>query len=371
LNRQRRRTSLCLAEREILAFLGDWLYCSHFFQVDQIHLLSYCLNEEQTAIMKFTSAVVVSLAATGLSLFQTVAACVQEISLGVDPRDVAKANVKVDVYQCKSGNLANQPAQPLVVFAAGGGVPKDAYGSFAEGLSADGYIVAVIEHPVKFSPFAPAQNFVNAADFQNTIAYAEAQSASGLWNVDLTKIVLMGHSFGSGTILNALNQVCGFPFCQDPNVPFPSGVTVPLHPGVVLGVAYGASLNDRSGGFSSLKNVGGIPYGIINGAGDINYFLQLAGENLTQGTFNRLNPTKIIATINNLDHFSISEINTSPNRGDVLSTLPRAVQIAHVVDAMSYFLKQSLKNNPTQNFCNQIGGRTTNYTMAACLEQYR
>lgn len=321
--------------------------------------------------MKFTSVVVALVATTGLYLVQGVTACVQEISLGVDPRDVAKATVTVDVYQCANGNLMKKPAQPLVVFACGGGVPKDAYGSFAEGLSAQGYIVAVIEHLVKLSPFAPAQNFVNAADFQNTIAYAEAQSAAGLWNVDLTKIVLMGHSFGGGTILNALNEVCAFPFCKDPSVPFPSGVTVPLHPGVVFTAAFGASLNDRSGGFSSLKNVGGIPFAIINGAGDINYFLQIKGENLTQGSFDRLLPTKIIATINNLDHFSISEIVTSPNRGDVMSTLPRQQQIAQVVDAMSFLLKQSLKNNPTENFCNQIGGRTeAGYTMAACLEQY-
>jgi hypothetical protein len=274
------------------------------------------------------------------------------------------------VYQCGKGNIAKQKAQPLVVFAPGGGVPKDAYGSFAEGLSADGYIVAVIEHLVKLNPSAPPQNFVNAVDLQNTIAYAETQLAAGLWNVDLTKIVLMGHSFGFGTIMNALNELCAFPFCQNPSTALPSGVTVPLHPGVVLGAAYGASLSDRADGFTSLKNVGGIPIGIINGAGDISYILSYAGENLTQGSFDRLYPTKIIATINNLDHFSISEIVTSPHGSSVLSTLPRTVQIAHVVDAMSFFLKQSLKNNPTKNFCNQIGDRTTGYTMAACLEQY-
>jgi hypothetical protein len=319
--------------------------------------------------MKFVS-VLTSLAAAGILLAvpgSNASSCnIEEISLGVDPRDGARAEVKIDLYQCSNRNTA----QPLVILACGGGVPKDAYGSFAEGLSAKGYIVSVIEHLIKLGPTSPPRNFGNAVDIQNTIAYVEGQQAAGLLNVDLTQIVLMGHSFGFSTVLNALNEFCPFPFCKNPSVPFPpSGVTVPLHPGVVLATAYGASLADQSAGFSTLKNVGDIPVGIINGAGDINFFTTRAGENLTQGTFDRLNPTKIIAAIENLDHFSISEIVTNTNRGDILSTLPREKQIAVVIDAMSFFLKQSLKNNPTTNFCNQIKERL-GYSMAACLEEY-
>jgi Platelet-activating factor acetylhydrolase, isoform II len=314
--------------------------------------------------MKFTSAVVALLATGLLLMVQQAAACVEEISLGIDPRDNARSEVKIDVYTCSS----KRKALPLIVFACGGGVPKDAYGSFAEGLSANGYVVAVIEHLIKLSPAAPARNFGNAVDMSNVIAYAEAQVAAGLLKVDLTQIVLMGHSFGSGTVLNALNQVCPFPFCKDPNVPVPSAVTVPLHPGVILGSAWGASLNDQSGGFSTLKNVAGIPYGIVNGAGDTNYFTTLAGENLTQGSFDRLNPTKIIATIANLDHFSISEVVTSTTRGDILSTLPRVEQIAIVVDAMSFLVKKFVRDNYNDKFCKKLGRQ--GFTLAACLEEY-
>jgi hypothetical protein len=117
-----------------------------------------------------------------------------------------------------------------------------------------------------------------------------------------------------------------------------------------------ARYSDPSARFMPLKNVGDIPVGIINSAGDINFFATKDGENLTQGTFDQLNPTKIIATIENLDHFSISETVTNTNLGDILSTLPRKKQITTLIDAMSFFLKQSLKNNPTNNFCNQIEG---------------
>ena len=112
---------------------------------------------------------------------------------------------------------------------------------------------------------------------------------------------------------------------------------------------------------------------LINGAGDINYhFIELAGENLTQGSFDRLNPTKIIATIDNLDHFSISKVNTSPTRGDILSTLPLEQQIDTVIDSMSFFLKQMLKGKPTKNFCNQITGRGAEegFEMVDCMEEY-
>ena len=119
-----------------------------------------------------------------------------------------------------------------------------------------------------------------------------------------------------------------------------------------------------------------IPYGIINGDGDINFFADLNGENLTTGSFARLNPTKVIATISNLDHFSIADAITSPDRGDVLSTLPRAQQTEKVVKAVSFWLKMNLKDNPTDDFCNQLqdrglgeeGGVT--FLLTDCLEDY-
>jgi len=227
---------------------------------------------------------------------------VEEASLGVDPRDNSGAEVTIDIYRCTKNNGFSRN-NPLVVFACGGSVPKSAYNTFASGLAEEGYVVVTIEHPVSFGPGGPPFNFANAVDVQNAISYVENQNFS----VDTSKIVLMGHSFGSGTVLNAINEVCDFPFCNDPNVPFPQSVTVPRHPGIVLAAAYGASLNDRSGGFSSLTNLD-IPYGIINGAGDINFFTEIAGENLTQGSFDRLEPTKVIGTIDNLDHFSISKV---------------------------------------------------------------
>jgi hypothetical protein len=307
------------------------------------------------------------LLATSLVAVSSSSCISEEVNVGTDPRDNAQADVKIDLYQCskKNKNL------PLVVFACGGGVPKEAYATFAEGLSSQGYVVAVIDHPVQFGPFAPPLNFGNAVDVENMIAYAEDQLSQGLLNVDMSTIVLMGHSFGSGVVLSALNEECVFPLYQDPNVQFPSGVAVPCHPGIVLASAYGASLNDQ-GGFSALQNIDDIPYGIINGAGDINFFSDLAGENLTQGSFDRLLPTKIIAAIENLDHFSISEVITNGNRGDVLLTLPREQQIDTVVDAMSYFLKKHLKKNPTNNFCNQIDERASEqgYAMIDCLEEY-
>jgi Platelet-activating factor acetylhydrolase, isoform II len=318
--------------------------------------------------MKFTF-VIVALLATGLLfLVQHTAARVEEISLGIDPRDNAKSEVKIDLYTCNTKR--RKKLLPLIVFACGAGVPKDAYGSFAEGLAANGYVVAVIEHLIKLSPApaAPALNFGNALDMSNVIAYTETQVKAGRLKVDLTQIILMGHSFGSGTILNALNQVCGLPFCKDPNLPIPSGVTVPLHPGVILGSGFGGGLHDPATGFTNLTNVAGIPFGIVNGAGDSISFTTAAGENITQASFDRLNPTKIIATIENLDHFSISEVVTNTTRGDILSTLPREKQIAIVVNAMSFLVQKFVRNNHRNKFCKQLGQQ--GFAIVGCLEEY-
>jgi hypothetical protein len=104
----------------------------------------------------------------------------------------------------------------------GAGVPKDAYGSFADSLSAKGYIVSVIEDLIKLGPTSPPQNFGSTVDVENTIAYAEAQQAAGLLDaVDMTQIVLMGHSFRFGIVLNA-ERILSLSALQESQCPLPA-----------------------------------------------------------------------------------------------------------------------------------------------------
>lgn len=135
-----------------------------------------------------------------------------KVSLGIDPRDNLAAETTVDIYEC-----GDKVTPSLVVFVCGGGVPKSAYSTFAAGLSAkNGYAVAVIEHLVQFGPFSPPLNFGTPVDIENTIAYAETNL-----DVDMSSIILMGHSFGGGMVMSALSNECIFPLCKDPALPFP------------------------------------------------------------------------------------------------------------------------------------------------------
>jgi len=310
---------------------------------------------------------------------------VETVTLQDDPLSPGSSPAAVDFYKC-AGSNSNNGNQAFIVLACGLGVSKANYTTFAEGLVRQNrnYQVAVVEHlvPSFRPPFTPI-NTVNALDVSNTLSKAEEMDG-----YDTSRIVLMGHSFGGGTALNAIEGECPFPFCIEigPRGPTFQPVSVERHPNVVMGAAYGFSLNDRLGQcpdpFSRVRNVDGVPFKVINGAGDINFFnsLQctneddgtLVEENLTTGSFDRLNPTKVFATIGNLDHYSISEEITNTRRGDTLSSLPRGQQIATVVDSMSFLLKQSLKKNPTRNFCNQLAGRgdEMGYDLVDCLEEY-
>jgi hypothetical protein len=181
--------------------------------------------------------------------------------------------------------------------------------------------------------------------------------------------MLMGHSFGGAAVLDAINEQCGPPFCLP-------GTTAELHSGVVLASNFGFSLfNDIRPDLcfvDDLKNVE-VPFAIINGAGDTNSFGIVCEISLTDATFDRLLPTKVMPIIQNIDHFSILDTIPYPRQGDILSTLPRDEQIGIVVNVMEFWLKKNLKGEPTNNFCNQLSGRgeENGFIVSDCLEEYR
>ena len=78
-------------------------------------------------------------AALGVSARESCA--IEEVTLYEDD---AQVEVKLDVYQC-----SDKDAQPLAVFLCGGSVRKEAYESFAAGISNLGYTVTVVDHPVQ------------------------------------------------------------------------------------------------------------------------------------------------------------------------------------------------------------------------------
>ena len=304
-----------------------------------------------------------------------------EVSLGIDPRDNLQAETTIDIYNyapvypSASGQMEAKDYQsPLAVMMCGGNVPKSAYRTFARGLARRGLVVAVVEHNVTFGPFATPGNFASPLDISNTILHMESHSND--FNLDMSQVVLLGHSFGTAMVLNAINNLCPFPFCVDATSPFPAGIHVPLHTGVVLAGGYGSSLADPQTDTFVTYNNNHIPFAIINGDGDVSYFLDSEGENRFVGSFVRMAAPKAAAGIKNLDHFSISEVVTNTNRGDVLSTLPRRKQIRIVTRAMFRWIKVGLKaiskNKPIKKFCQKLENNALKrgYELDQCLEEY-
>jgi hypothetical protein len=290
----------------------------------------------------------------------------EDIDLLHDYRDSpANTNVLIDIYRCDANQGNSDP--PLVVLACGGPLRKAAYNTFARGLAQRNNVVIVIDHPVMI-PYAPPFNFADSYDFANAIQYAKDAG----FPVDANKIVLMGHSFGFGSVLRAINKKCLYPYtCKDPNT------VVSLDDGVVLTVAFGASLVELYGPnlvWSNMTNEG-LPMAIINGDGDWNYFGDFEGDSygptVSQETFNKLKYPKVSAAIHNLDHFSISDLAMVQSNG-IPSTLPREQQIRIVADVTHFWIQKNLDGNPTYNFCSQLSerGGEIGYVVLDCSEEY-
>jgi len=87
-------------------------------------------------------------------------------------------------------------------------------------------------------------------------------------------------------------------------------------------------------------------------------------------------PPKVVAGIDNLDHFSISEVNTNTNRPDIMSTLDRAEQIRIVTRSLNLWIRAGLKaietGEPMKDFCFKlrVDGMSKDYDVVKCLEEY-
>mmetsp|Transcript_15033 Transcript_15033/g.17805 ORF Transcript_15033/g.17805 Transcript_15033/m.17805 type:complete len:381 (+) Transcript_15033:62-1204(+) len=290
---------------------------------------------------------------------------VKEINLGVDTLGIIPSEVKADVYTCETSNECSGPP-PLVVFACGGTIQKGVQKLFAETLTRKGYVVMILDHPFQFGP-GPVFNFAQPQDFNSAIDYAKSQTD---FEVDSDSVALLGHSYGFGAIITALNELCSMPFCNNAVVPF--------NPSVKAVAGFGASLRMVGGGGPDQfidSNNQGFPTFILNGAGDSNSFDTdvTTGENFSIGTFDRLDATKILTVVSNLDHFSIADKVINPGENpffdDVPSTLPRIEQIGRVVDIFNFYLEGVFAGKPQIDVCKGLKKEFTGI-VDMCLEEY-
>ena len=267
-----------------------------------------------------------------------------EISLGIDERDAFQAEVKVDIYvppPACAATAEDDDLPKLIVFACGGSVPKEQYSMLATGLSYRNYaVVMVLDRAVNFG--VERFNFASSFDIANAIGYAENQTDIAL---DTSTIVIMGHSYGVNVLIGALNGVCTPPICMTPH-------PVPLHPNIKVAALYGASLysvamQGMQADWVTTDN-NDFPLFIINGANDDITFRNdtTTGEGMDEGTYARLDPTKVVAVVDDLNHFSIANEPNPDGPGldrPVPDRLSRQDQVDIIVDIMTYWIETSLE----------------------------
>ena len=265
-----------------------------------------------------------------------------EISLGIDERDAFQTEVKVDIYVPPPACATDDEKLPkLIVFACGGSVPKEQYSMLATGLSyRNNAVVMVLDRAINFG--GERFNFASSFDIANAIGYAENQTDIEL---DTSNVVIMGHSYGVNVLIGALNGVCTPPICMTTH-------PVPLHPNVKVAALYGASL--YSVAMQGMKadwvttDNNNFPLFIINGARDDIAFSNetTTGEGIDEGTYARLDPTKVVAVVDDLNHFSIANEPNPDGPGSDLpvpDTLSRQDQVDIIVDIMTYWIETSLE----------------------------
>ncbi|GFH61278.1 hypothetical protein CTEN210_17754 [Chaetoceros tenuissimus] len=299
-----------------------------------------------------------------------------EVELGIDHRDSFHSPVFMDIYVCDTKTSHRYKLKkhkkrkvPLIIIICGGILKKEAYETFARGMVEKGYIIAVLDHPVQFG--LSINNFATPVDISNALSYIEDamieyQEADEEYNlfsaVDLNKVVLLGHSFGFSTVLNAINEQCTPPFCQ-------FGTKVPFHQGVILTAGFGGSLvmfqsisGESTSYFHDNLNNLDVPAGLFYGDKDKTVMFEFGREkeNGLVGMFSRMMPTTVSVVIKGLDHFSIVEefpewhpdMNSTVS---MVSSLPRSDQLVTVVHVLDKWIKDNIsRKKATNNFCEAL-----------------
>lgn len=250
---------------------------------------------------------------------------VEEVSLGIDPRDVFLGETTLDIYEC--GGTATS----LIVVACGGDVEKKEYSLIAEQLaSIPGQFVVVVEHLIFLGP--TPSNFVTKLDLSNAVAYAESAYA-------VSDVTYFGHSYGGIVVLLALGETCDLPWC----VAFPgASENVSLPSKVSKAIGYGVSVVEDGAVVQGLNNVvpsrnETVPYFGYFGEGDSAAFSKIGESNYVELTYDTLRDSKTVAVASSLDHYSITNRVLRDN-GDVLAKTSRDSQIAAIAKAVDAFM---------------------------------
>ena len=226
---------------------------------------------------------------------------------------------------------------PLALMLQGAFVDKAEYSNYASEVASYGFIVVVPNNErTLFTPtgeplltgLLSEQEQVNDAFAQMLLE--DTDSSSPVFEiVDTDKLGLLGHSFGGGAGLGAIQEdICLFEFCS-------GDYTRP--PELMAGIFYGTSFRDSFTNEALPVDNNDIPTGLI--VGDLD---GLIPPFLSEETYGQIvDPPKALITVEGANHYSITDEDnplSDPNR----STLDQAIATETISRWSALFLRAHL-----------------------------
>lgn len=226
-------------------------------------------------------------------------------------------------------------ALPIALMLPGALVNRSHYSQFASAVARRGFAVVVPSHERSIPEFGVSGELAEVSQVTTTLAFLEqenANSSSALYQrLDLARMALLGHSHGGFVGLQAIANVCFYPFCVAP-------FTRP--DAVVAGVFYGVnSQNPATGEFIPTANQN-IPVALIQGSLD-----SIATPEEAIATYDQIQtPPKALITIEGSNHYGITNLNNPPGAKPDSSnpTLDQSQGIETIAQWTAYFLRAHL-----------------------------
>jgi predicted dienelactone hydrolase len=218
---------------------------------------------------------------------------VDQYSITIADRDPA------DIYFPVSSNRTDVEALPIALLLPGALVSRNYYSRFARAVAQYGFVVVVPSHERSLPDGSTGElaevSQVNAVLTQMTTENTNPQSPIA-GRIDTQKLVLLGHSHGGAVGLNAIANVCAFPFCTGefarPNA-------------LVAGIFYGVNTYDPTVGEYRMTNNAGIPVALVQGSRD-----GIATPEEANNTYVRIQDTpKALITVEGANHYGITDCN--------------------------------------------------------------
>jgi fermentation-respiration switch protein FrsA (DUF1100 family) len=239
-----------------------------------------------------------------------------------------------DIYYPRS----SEPSAtfPIVLMLQGALVDKADYSNFASRVARYGFVVAVPNHlrtfpPIPFPVIFPVQELVNdVLDFMKTENLEALSPIKG--KIDVTKMGLLGHSFGGSVGLGAIQGDC-FPTLCTTRFARPEE----LKAGIFYGTRFGGQ--DAVSPVPPILNEG-IPTGLIGGTRD-----GVIPLNKVRESYNQIqDPPKVLVSVIGANHYGITNQN-NPARDPVLPELEQSVATETIARWSALFLRSHVQGD--------------------------